>query len=383
MSNYFNIDPWLRPGQLIQLVEDGKMVKPDEDFYMTSAFSNKALQFIKERPKENPFFLYLAYTAPHYPLHALPEDIALFEGKYLVGWDSIRSRRFNKMKDLGIIPNEYSIPPSYKHGNLTPVWDSLPQEEKIIFDKRMATHAAMIYRMDKGIGNIVDLLSEQGELDNTLIMFMSDNGATSAAFYLADFFIADNTGEIGSAKSFDSQGPSWANSSNTPLTLFKKYTAEGGINTSFIAHWPNKIEAGRWDDTPMHLIDIMPTMVEIPGGKYPLEMNKIKIKPMEGVSLVPVFSGKEIKEERYLYFEHIGNKAVRKGPWKLVNNKEKKVNPNETWKLFNIDNDPGEMFDLAEKYPEKVIDFINQYEKWAERVAVHEPYEELILAKPF
>jgi len=381
MSNYFNLDPWLRPDQEITLMDGNQEFKAGEDFYMTRAFSDRAIEFLEDRPKDKPFFLYLAYTAPHYPLHALPEDIEMFRGTYLEGWDSIRNKRFQKMKQLGIVADEYLLPPKYQAGELTPEWDSLTAAEKEQFDLRMATHAAMIYRMDQGIGRVVNALKEQHELDNTLIMFMSDNGAAPAALYRSKYFIAETSGEIGTEQSFDSQGPAWANVSNTPLRLFKRYTAEGGINSPFIAHWPAGIKAGQVVGTPGHVIDIMPTVLEISGSTYPQSFRKQPIQPLEGTSLLPTFSGNELPV-RPLFFEHMGYKAVRQGPWKLVSNQSKN-NPQSQWQLFKVDIDPGETTDLSKAHPNKREELVTVYHQWADRVGVYEPYDSLILARRF
>lgn len=378
MSNYFNLEPWKRPGQDILLLEGNDTIVPDDNFYMTTSFTKKATQFLKSRPPKKPFFMYLAYTAPHFPLHALPEDINLFRGKYRVGWDKVREDRFLKMKELGILPANVELSSAFENGKLTPEWNEISDEEQRKFDLRMATHAAMIYRMDKGVGDVVNILKEQGVFDNTLIIFLSDNGASEAAYYLVNDIIADRSGEIGTAESFDSQGPSWANVSNTPLNLFKNYTSEGGIRTSFIAHWPKGLNKGDIIQQPAHVMDIMPTLLQVCKATYPAD----KI-PLEGMSLLPLWTHTADNYSRSIGFEHMGHKAYCLDGWKAVYNNKKSLNPDKSWTLYNIDQDPGEIHDLSKQNPDKLNELIERYNQWAEHVGTYEPFDSLVLARPF
>lgn len=378
MSNYFNLEPWKSPGQEVLLLEGKDTIVPDDNFYMTTCFTEKAIQFLKARPRKKPFFMYLAYTAPHYPLQALPEDIDLFRGKYLLGWEKVREARFEKMKGLGVLPTNAELSPAFEKGKLTPDWNDLSNEEQRKFDLRMATHAAMIYRMDKGIGDVVSILKEQGVFDNTLIIFLSDNGASEAAFYLVNDIIADRSGEIGTAESFDSQGPSWANVSNTPLSLFKKYTGEGGIRTSFIAHWPTGLKKGEIIHQPAHVMDVMPTLLQLCKATYPTDKT-----PLEGLSLLPLWTHTAETYSRSLGFEHMGHKAYCYDAWKAVYSNKNSLNPDNSWKLYNIEQDPGEIHDLSDQNPEKLQELIGRYNQWAKHIGVYEPYDSLILARPF
>ncbi|MFW5726021.1 MAG: arylsulfatase [Bacteroidota bacterium] len=381
-TNYFTLAPWMNENQQILVLDGTDTVVPGPDFYLTNAITEHALEFINNRPAEKPFFLYLAHTAPHWPLHALPEDIELFKGKYMEGWEALRQQRFDHMKQLEIVPPQATLPDQYNWRNLTPDWDSLSQQQKELFDARMAVHAAMIYRMDQGIGEIIATLEENGELENTLIMFLSDNGATKATIYLVEGWVVDRSGPVGSARSFDSQGPLWAQASNTPFSLYKSQTAEGGIRTPFIAHWPAEIKAGSRNDQPAHVIDIMNTLVDISGGSYPETINGYEITSTEGISLKGVFSGKSILADRYIFFEHMGNKAVSFGKWKLLYINSSHDNPQQTWKLFNLETDPAELHDLTEQYPEMAREMKVRYQEWAARVDVYEPYDSLLLARP-
>jgi arylsulfatase len=381
-TNYFTLEPWFNDEQEILVLDGTDTVVPGEDYYLTREINRAARRFLERKPQDKPFFLYLAHTAPHWPLHALPEDIALFDGYYDQGWDRIRETRFQKMMDLGILPENTRLPPAYQRGDHTPDWESLSDEQKEIFARRMEVHAAMLYRMDVGIGSITRWLEKEGELDNTLIMFLSDNGATSALIYLAGAWPVDRSGPIGSAQSFDSQGPSWANASNTPLRLFKKYTAEGGINTPFIASWPRGIPPGSLSREPAHIIDLMPTVAEIAGARYPESLKGQPITPMEGLSLVPLFKGSSLDTIRPLFFEHSGNRAVRYGPWKLEYQNSERENPENAWRLYNLDSDRTEMIDLSNSHPEKAIELVDMYKAWAIRVGVEDDYNSLLLARP-
>lgn len=382
MSNYFNLDPWLKEDQFILLLDGNDTVTPGEGFYMTNAITGKAVEFLDKRPGEKPFFMYLAYTAPHFPLQALEEDIEKFRGTYLAGWDTIRQRRYEKMKSMGIISAENELPPPYQQNELTPDWESLSRQEKDEFDARMATHAAMIYRMDAGIGQVIDKLEKEGELENTIILFLSDNGASKAAFYLVDELIADRSGKIGSEKSFESQGPCWANVSNAPLSLFKKYTGEGGICTGLIAYWPGHFAPGVIENHPGHVMDIMPTLLDATASKYPDKFRGNSILPLEGQSLLSLLMNKEIPEERPICIEHMGNKSVRLGEWKLVYINNHHINPGSEWQLYHLTADRGEQHDLSGKYPGKAEELKAIYQAWATHVGVYEPYDSLILARP-
>lgn len=382
--NYFTLEPWLREDKKTLVLSGYDTVKAGKDFYFTNEVNDAALGFLERKKSDQPFFLYLAHTAPHWPLHALPEDIDLFKGNYLEGWDVIRKRRFEKMKEMNLIPEHTVLPPEFEWGNLTPDWDTLTLAEKEKYDLRMAVHAAMIYRMDKGIGKIINHLEENGELDNTLIMFFSDNGATKATIHLATGFHADRSGKTGTARSFDSQGPSWANASNSPLNLFKSFIAEGGIRSSFIAHWPDKIKEEVISNQPSHVIDIMPTILQITGTSYPEKIDNTDIQPYEGKSLLPLFEKPASHQDnRTFCFEHLGNKGVRKNDWKLLYTHDHFINPEQKWELYDLSEDPTETQDLADEFPDILDELKDIYYQWANRVGVYEPYDSLILAKPF
>jgi len=340
---------------------------PDSLYYLTDAITDYALSFLKQRSaKKDPFFLYLAYTAPHWPLHALPEDIAKYCGKYMKGWDKLRQERYERMLKLGVIDSSTKLSP---RDDNSPEWDSLSNEEKRMWDQKMAVYAAMIDRMDQGIGQVIEQLTLMGDLENTLILFLSDNGGCSQDIKdLSKSFLT--TGEIGSPDSFEAYGTPWANVSNTPFRMFKTWVHEGGIATPFIAWFPERIKGGKIIRQPGHIIDLMPTLLEFAGGKYPENYNGNKIPPMEGISLLPALKGMSLKRENPLFWEFKGNRAMRSADWKLVSVYDNSSKRFKTWELYDLRSDRSELIDLSSKYPELVNQMIEQYNKWADRVGV-------------
>ncbi len=379
--DFFQMKKYWSHDQVQYLTLNDEVIKPHKDFYMTSEISTYASRFIQEcSTDDNPFFMYVAYTAPHWPLHALPEDIEKFRGKYMDGWDALREERYERMLQMGLIDSEWPLSPTFKHPEpekewrndekdiLTPDWNSLSDSEKEKWDLRMAVYAAMIYRMDLGIGEMIQTLEKEGQLDNTLIFFMSDNGACHEAIWTWNL-VHDESGEIGSPESFDSYGFPWANASNTPYRLFKHWTTEGGIATPLIAYWPAEIRKNILDTENVgHIVDVMATCVDVSGSNYPAIFNNNEILPMEGTSLLPAWKGKKLSE-RPIFWEHEGNWAVRKGKWKLVS--PKKIGKGgEGPALYDLIADRVEMNDLAEKYPDKVKELIALWKAWADKVGV-------------
>lgn len=374
-GNYFNLEPWISEDQFMRLHLDQEPYQPEEDFYMTTAVTDHALNFIKSGSMDQPFFLYLSYTAPHWPLHARPEDINKFKGNYLEGWTKIRQQRFQNMIGLGLLPSDTELSePYYKNPNQN--WDQLSSEDKELWDLRMAIYAAQIYRMDQDIGRLVSFLEQRGQLDNTLIMFLSDNGATQAGIYQATSWVADRSGPIGSANSFDSYGGGWANASNVPYRLFKHWTTEGGIKTPFILHWPDRVRESKIVREYGHIIDIMPTCLAAAGMEAD-QISIISAKPMEGIDLLQTIE-KPLDTERPLFWEHQGHWAVRKGHWKLVYTDYKDQISEAA--LYNLENDPAEVNDVKQSNPEKARELQQLYQQWADRVGVV-PFDSLILAR--
>lgn len=374
-SNYFNTELFLNEHQEVIVTLDGRPVKPERPFYFTDLFTRYASDFIEGKEADRPFFLYLSYTAPHWPIQAPEPDIDRFRGTYMAGWDSLRMKRFRRMVEMGLLPEGTVLSPKYKD---VPDWDTLSRKEKAVWDLRMAVYAAMIHRMDSGIGEVLDLLESRGELDNTIVMFLSDNGATRAEMWWATQWIADRSGPIGSEQSLDSYGK-WANTSNVPFRRFKGDTYEGGIITPFILRWPEKVDPGMISDYPGHVIDIMPTLLEAAGTHYPERHDGKDILPAEGHSLLPLILSSDAEmPEPELYWEHFGDRAVRIGDWKLVKGKEE-----PEWNLYDLSTDPTELNDLSEIHPGRVADMEKKYNTWADRVGAlpDSIYDDLVLVR--
>jgi arylsulfatase len=367
-SNYFKLVPYRVNQNAPRMALDDSLYTPKGDnFYMTNAITDYAIKFLnEEQPKNEPFFLYLAYTAPHWPLQALPDDIAKYRGKYLQGWDKMRVARYKKMAELGII-DTVKIKLSPRDTNSTD-WEKLSTEEKTMWDLRMAVYAAMIDRMDQNIGLILKKLEDMGEKDNTLIIFLSDNGGSHEPIKNFGSYVR-MPGETGTPESLDSYEYNWANVSNTPFRLFKHWVHEGGISTPFIAWYPKHIKPGISNE-PGHITDIMPTFMDISNSKYPQLYKKNEIGEMEGISLKPLFSGKKVKRKNPLFWEHQGNRAVRDGKWKLVSKYDEDKKRFLKWELYDMETDRAELLDVSEKYSDVTIRLIVKYEEWAKRVGV-------------
>ncbi len=344
-----------------KLVYD-KDTPPPKGWYSTDAWVDEGLKFVKEaKAKKKPFFWYLAHNAPHFPLQAKPEDIAKYRGKYMKGWDKLRVERYNRLVELGIIDKNF---PLSKRASKVKAWADLSEKQKDMHDFHMATYAACMDSMDQSIGRLVDYLKSIGEFDNTIILFLSDNGACNEGGIMGS---NKGKGVCGTAESNIFYGQCWANLSNTPFRMFKKNSHEGGVATPLVVHWPNGIRPelnGSLISDQGHLIDLMTTFVDISSAKYPKEYKGHQILPMEGVSLKPIFEGKKIERDEPIFFEHIGHKGIRLGDWKLVSVKSKK------WELYNMKNDRTEQNDLAKQYPELVKSLSLSWDKWADRCYV-------------
>lgn len=349
------------------MLGDADFNPPDSGFYLTDAITDYAISVLDgEEQKEKPFFLYLAYTAPHWPLHALPEDIARYRGKYMMGWDVLRQERYSKMLEIGIIEESAKLSP---RDAMSMDWESLAVKDKEMWDLRMAVYAAMIDRLDQNIGKVLDKLDDMGEMENTLVIFLADNGGCHEQIKNRGNYLP-TTAETGTRDSFDAYEYPWANASNTPFRMFKHWVHEGGISTPFIAYYPAEIKSGVLIDDPGHIIDIMPTLIDFAGGTYPATFNGNEIQPMEGISLVPVLKGKKLQRKTPLFWEHEGNRAMRWGDWKLVSAYNYSARKFNEWELYNIVTDRSELTDLSNQNPEIRVKMIDQYEKWCERVRV-------------
>ena len=363
-SSYF--DP-------VTLYHNDRRVMPEGPYYLTDDITDNAVRMVDEMAEDDaPFFLYVGYTAPHWPLHALPEDIARYEGRYRRGWDALRTARHEELKGMGILDRKWEIS---SRDDQAPPWGDI--EETDWEDLRMAVYAAQIDRMDQGVGRIIRKLRDCGVDDNTLVMFASDNGG--CAEFLAEdtdrpepfrFNIptrdgrplhVGNTPKIkpGPDTTFMSYDLPWANASNTPFRLYKHWVHEGGVSTPFVVHWPKIARGGAIRHEPMHFIDIMATCLDAAGASYPKEYGGRAITPLEGESILPAVRGGAWSRERPIFFEHEGNLAVRLGNWKVVS---KYPGP---WELYDMNEDRTELYDLSAKDPGKVGDVEKMYSEWA------------------
>ncbi|MBL7187759.1 MAG: arylsulfatase [Phycisphaerae bacterium] len=383
------------------LVRDNKMITPPSDpeyqpgepYYYTDAISDNAARFVREHDRGKPFFMYVAYTAAHWPMHARERDIAKYRGHYDVGYEPIRKARLEKMKKLGVIKSDSELSPA-------------PASWSDIKDKKweaacMEVYAAMIDSMDQGIGRIVDALKDRGMFDNTLILSLQDNGgcaesggrgekphrrpekptfeplAPEAQHYFGSVPKQTRDGwpvrrghvMPGPADTYIGYGRNWANVSNTPFREYKHYVHEGGISTPLIAHWPIGIGSkNQLRHQPSHLIDLMATCVDVSGASYPSRYKGQKIKPMEGKSLLGAFADKAIRRE-IIYWEHEGNRAVRVGKWKIVA-KGRAGQDNVNWELYDVEADRSELHNLAGEQPERLKKMVDIWLAYAERANV-------------
>jgi arylsulfatase A-like enzyme len=358
-------------------------------FYSTDVFADYAIDFLAQArgPAEGaarPWFLYLAFNAPHFPLHAPAETIAKYEQMYAQGWDSIREARLARQKkQLGIVPPDLALPP---RGNTPrnrfndqtgwadkeiPAWDSLPADRRADLARRMAVYAAMVDHLDQAVGRVVAFLKQTGQFENTLILFLSDNGGCAewdpwgfdTSSGPTNVLHGDESlAQVGGPDSYISYGSGWANASNTPLRLFKHYMHEGGIRTPLIVHWPAgvKAAAGSLCKTPGYITDLMPTICAATAAAYPKERNGAAIMPVEGASLLPTLTGESLPP-RQLCIEHEGHRTIRDGDWKLVRIK------GHDWELYDLAEDPTESWDRAAECPDRVTALVTAWERWARR----------------
>lgn len=363
-SNYFDIGNY---GQAppVELVKDNKRINLAAGKYLTNEITDHALEFLDDQNKtQKPFFLYLAFNAPHWPLQALPEDIAKYKGRYGIGWDSLRQERIRRQKALGISDPKQAIAVRDPE---VPVWDHLTYEEKKLWESKMEVYAAMVDRVDQNIGRLRDKLKALKKDDNTLIVFISDNGAQGGFSARNRRKPQRNTGPIGTAGSYDYQEQSWAYVSNTPHTNYKNNMHEGGISAPFIAWFPKQIKGGVIARGTGHLIDLAPTFYELSQTKYPTQYNGVNVNPLPGKSLLPVLTGQSETVDRGqpIFWERAGNRAVRKGKWKIVS-----TYPAYKWELYDLDKDRGETHDLAAFNTEIVNELSADYFKWADLTGV-------------
>lgn len=348
------------------------------NYYYTDALTENAVADIGRLASEpNPFFLYVAYTAPHWPLQAPGKDIAKHRNRYLAGWDVIRTNRYRRQIELGVIDPAWPLPP--RDADVI-AWENV--RDKDWEANRMATYAAMVESLDRGVGRILAKLKEKGVEENTLVIFLSDNGACAEKIAAGWYDIPSHTRDgkgikvgnedhsvfAGPNEVWQSYGLPWANVSDTPFQLYKHFTHEGGIATPFITYWPSVIKHPIISTNQTgHITDIMPTLVELAGAKHPDHFQNHTIQPLEGTSLLPVFEGKVREHPSPIFWEHEGNRAIRLNQWKLV------ARHGHEWELYDAVKDRTELKNLAANLPEKVKELSALYEAWAKRCNVSNP----------
>jgi arylsulfatase A-like enzyme len=366
----------------VTLTRDNEAEPIDEDFYYTHAIAREANAMIDQHDSADPFFLYVSFTSPHWPLHALDNDIAKYRGRYQGGWDALRDERQKRMIEMGLIDEEW---PLTARDPDVPAWEDAPDKEWQ--QRRMEVYAAQIDAMDQAVGRIVDTLTAKGMLENTLVLFFADNGGCAEelrdnpnrprALHVPETtpdgrpvrFGNDPSVMPGATDTYQSYGVPWANASNTPFRLYKHWVHEGGISSPLIAHWPAGIAAKNELRTfPSHLIDMMATCVDLAKTEYPAEKGGSTITPMEGVSLLPAFADGELARAQPIFWEHEGNRAVRAGQWKLVS----RHNNNSEWELYDLEKDRTETDNLAESHPQEAERLRTAWEQWAKRAGVEE-----------
>ncbi|MBD2181608.1 arylsulfatase [Aerosakkonema funiforme] len=354
---------------------NGKDAQLPANFYSTDFYTNKLIEFINQNRRDNkPFFIYGAFTSPHDPLQAPQQYIRKYMGKYDIGWDRIREQRFQRLKQLGIIPNNLQLPPRQPG---VPAWDSLTPEKKRYNAKLMAIYAGMVDNLDTNIGRLIAHLKSIGEYENTIFVFMSDNGAAAHDFAAGhkefeDWFkkegINNSYENIGNKNSFVAYGEGWADVSATPHYGFKGRVYEGGIRVPAIFYYPKAIKAGTKTTAFASVMDFMPTFLDYAGFKHPgTNYQGRPILPMNGRSLRPLLEGKAARiygENDAIGFELFGdgNRALFMGDWKVL--RVNKPRGDNQWKLFNIAQDPRELVDLGKQYPDKLNKMISLYEQY-------------------
>ena len=373
-------DRYFNPKQHTLDDEPLPAIQPGDGYYTTTAIAQHAIAMLAEHNgnhREEPFFLYLAFTAPHFPLHALPEDIALYKDRYRAGWDALREERYGRMKKLGLVNcpifklAESDIVPHWNNseaelrrqigpGEVAHIrpWNELSEEQKEFQAAKMAVYAAMIHRMDIEIGRVLDQLRKMDAFDNTVIFFLSDNGGSADQLIRGDRH--DPAASPGSAKSYLCLGPAWGSAANTPFRMHKSWVHEGGISTPLIVRWPQGISArGQLRHTSGHIVDLPPTILELAGGQWPPTSTGAPAPP-PGKSLVPAFGKDRAIAHDYFWWYHDGNRAIRIGNWKLVADHDK------PWELYDLTSDRSEARNFAARRPDKVKELAAAWEQHRE-----------------
>jgi arylsulfatase len=377
-GSHWNDRKALAPPQHMDYTRNGKEVALPDDFYSTRNYTDSLIRFIdRNKADQKPFFAFLSYTAVHDPLHAPQEYIEKYKGAFDMGWDSLWVERFTNLKKLGIVPAD-----AKGITNPTiPKWNTLPAEHQKEYARDMEVYAAMLDYMDMSIGRVFDYLKQTGQYDNTLIIFMSDNGANGAMAtsypgnadgkYLSSF----NNGleNRGLQDSYIETGPGWAQASSSPFRLFKLFTTEGGIRAPLMIKWPGqKSEPGKWNRNFVHVTDIMPTLLEVSGTKYPADYRGNKLHELIGSSLIPTLNNPavDVHADKGMGYELFEMKAYIKGNWKIL--RLPKPMASGEWELYDIDKDPGETTDLSAQFPEIKQQLITAWNEYAKQNDVYD-----------
>lgn len=354
--NFFNPaqpDPPFKGGKVRTFGHNDELIHEfPKDFYTTDYFAKHTIETIQRFAKDSkPFFIHLAFNSPHYPLHAWPEDIAKYRGKYKMGWEELRRQRHDRQVTMGIMDSKWELSPtdekSYDWAKANQDWEDL----------RMATYAAMIDRMDQNIGKVLKTLDDLGIANNTLIMFLSDNGGCNE-----EPGGRDDTQQPGIVSTYTAVGPAWGWAQNTPFRRYKAWVNEGGISTPFIARWPGHVKPNTMTGQMGHIIDVVPTCLEVAGAKPVTEIHGEKTKPLEGTSLAAILAGGTRTPPAELCWEWSGNCAVRHGKWKLVWDTLRKPT---VWELYDVEADRTELHNAAKEHPDLVKELSDAYTKWA------------------
>jgi arylsulfatase A-like enzyme len=360
-------------------LDDQRFVPPHGGFYSTDAFTDHGIEFLGEaKDKRQPFFLYLAYNAPHWPLQAPAEEIEPYKGKYDAGWQPTREARYRRMVELGIVPANTGM--AKMDRGKQPPWDQLTDAQRREWAMRMEVYAAQVTRMDRGVGRVLDALHQLGVADNTLVLFLSDNGGAAE-----DPHRGRPDAPLGTRDSFWGYARPWATVSNTPWRLHKVTPYEGGISTPFIARWPSGIARqahGEFVREPAHLIDLLPTFLTLARGAADTTTSTTApALQLEGHNILPMIQGGRGNPDRTFCWEHEGNRAIRKGKWKLVTLAESVAESKSAWELYDIENDRTENHNLAAEHPDIVRDLSAAYDDWAHRCGVV-PWPEILAKRP-
>lgn len=358
-SSYYELDS----GRTF--LHDNRRTRPGPGFYATQDYTDHALDFIRQGSASGrPFFLYLAYTAPHWPLHAPDSAVEPYLGRYALGWDALRRQRYRRLVQEGILSPQWPLSP---RDTAVPDWATEPR--KAHWDRRMAVYAAMVTLMDAGIGRVVEQLERLGELENTVIFFLADNGGCAEIphiYYKKRKTMSEEalSGHVGNPSSYVGYENRWASASNTPFRLYKSFVHEGGIASPLLVSWPRQIRKGRLVQEVAHITDLMPTCLELAGVPYPQAYAGRPLLPPDGRSLLPLLEGRASLPPRELLWEHYGNRALRQGRWKLV------AERNQPWELYDLQADRTETRNLAAAQPGRVATLAKRYHQLAARAGV-------------